>query len=272
MKKFVSLVLAVLLVTVCLSSCKKAEPEPEPVSVVSEPEPEPEMDDTTLYNGKTLKQYYEENDDSIGWLKIPGTKTDNIVMLGKDKVYEGDTEPDINFYLHHNFDKKYSDAGELYLDSRTTVLPRFLSNNLVIYGHHMANGTMLAGIDRYKNQSFAEQNPYISFNTLWQKHHFKVYACFTVDLTTEYGNAFDYREPFYKQQYFDEYLKELTDRKYYDTGETIDENSVLLTLSTCTYPTGNPATDDARLVVVARMCTDEEEAKIASGELKNAAD
>ena len=41
MKKFVSLVLAVLLVTVCLSSCKKAEPEPEPVSVVSEPEPEP---------------------------------------------------------------------------------------------------------------------------------------------------------------------------------------------------------------------------------------
>lgn len=78
--------------------------------------------------------------------------------------------------------------------------------------------------------------------------------------------------PFYKQQYFDEYLKELTDRKYYDTGETIDENSVLLTLSTCTYPTGNPATDDARLVVVARMCTEEEEAKIASGELKNAAD
>ena len=48
MKKIVSLVLAVLLVTACLSSCKKAEPEPEPVSVVSEPEPEPENPETIL--------------------------------------------------------------------------------------------------------------------------------------------------------------------------------------------------------------------------------
>lgn len=67
------------------SACKKKDPEPEPVSAVSEPEPDPEMDDTTVYNGKTLKQYYDENEDSIGWMKIPGTKTDNIVMLGRKR-------------------------------------------------------------------------------------------------------------------------------------------------------------------------------------------
>ena len=93
-----------------------------------------------------------------------------------------------------------------------------------------------------------------------------------VDLTTKYGNAFDYRQPFYKGDAFDNYVKEISDRRFYDSGEEITEDSVLITLSTCTYPTGNPATDNARLVVVARMCTEEEEAKIASGELKNADD
>lgn len=254
------------------SACKKKDPEPEPVSAVSEPEPDPEMDDTTVYNGKTLKQYYGENEDSIGWMKIPGTKTDNIVMLGKEKAYDGQSEADVNFYLHHDFDHNYSQAGELYIDFRANVGPRSTSNNLTVYGHHMANGTMLAGIDRYKNQSFAEKNPYITFNTLWTKHRFKVYAVFTVDLTTDYGNAFDYRQPEYKGEAFDTYVKEISDRRYYDTGEQITEDSVLISLSTCTYPTGNPATDDARLVVVARMCTDEEEQKLASGELKNADD
>ena len=90
------------------SACKKKDPEPEPVSAGSEPEPDPEMDDTTVYNGKTLKQYYDENEDSIGWMKIPGTKTDNIVMLGKEKAYDGQSEADVNFYLHHDFDHNYS--------------------------------------------------------------------------------------------------------------------------------------------------------------------
>ena len=136
----------------------------------------------------------------------------------------------------------------------------------------MANGTMLAGIDRYKNQSFAEKIPTSPSTPLWTKHHFKVHAVFTVDLTTDYGNAFDYRQPEYKGEAFDTYVKEISDRRYYDTGEQITEDSVLISLSTCTYPHRKSATDDARLVVVARMCTDEEEQKLASGELKNADD
>lgn len=271
MKRIISLLL-VLTFAVGMSACKKAEPQTEsfPDSAVSEPDPE--MDDTTLYNGKTLKQYYDENEDSIGWLKIPGTKTDNIVMLAKEKVYNDQGQPNAHFYLNHDFNMNYLEAGELYIDFRASIGPRSMSNNLTVYGHHMANGTMLAGIDKYKSQSFAQKNPYITFNTLWSQHHFKFYAVFMVDLTTEYGNAFDYRQPFYKGDAFDNYVKEISDRRFYDSGEEITEDSVLITLSTCTYPTGNPATDNARLVVVARMCTEEEEAKIASGELKNADD
>ena len=62
------------------SACKKKDPEPEPVSAVSEPEPDPEMDDTTVYNGKTLKQYYDEKYDRSNFIK-------NVIL---DNILPGD--------------------------------------------------------------------------------------------------------------------------------------------------------------------------------------
>ena len=54
------------------------------------------------------------------------------------------------------------------------------------------------------------------------------------------------------------FIKEVKNRSYYDNGVTVKENDRIITLSTCTYPTGRPGIDNARLVVMGRICTQEE--------------
>ncbi|HCJ13963.1 MAG TPA: SrtB family sortase, partial [Erysipelotrichaceae bacterium] len=49
----------------------------------------------------------QKNADVVGWLYIPGTKIDEVVLKGANN----DT------YLHHNIDKQYSFAGELFVEN-----------------------------------------------------------------------------------------------------------------------------------------------------------
>lgn len=45
-----------------------------------------------------------------------------------------------DFYLKRSFDKTYSDYGVPYIDEACMT---GISNNLVIYGHHMNDGSMV---------------------------------------------------------------------------------------------------------------------------------
>lgn len=75
---------------------------------------------------------FAQNNDFIGWIKIDGTNVNYPVMQTPNK-------PD--FYLKRSFDKSYSDYGVPYIDEACMT---GISNNLVIYGHHMNDGSMWA--------------------------------------------------------------------------------------------------------------------------------
>lgn len=220
----------------------------------------PCIDNTVLHNGKTLFAYYSENNDTIGWLTIDGIKTDNVVMLGRNKKYAvGDDG--INHYLNYNFDHQRTTAGELYIDARCHITHNDMSQNMTVYGHHMANGTMLAGLDHYVRRSYYEEHPYLTFQTLWHTYRFEIFGVFVVNLKVKRDADFDYRQPEYKsEQAFLAFIDEVKERSLYDTGVAVEGDDRIITLSTCTYPTGNPKVDDARLVVMARLCGEEEPA------------
>lgn len=221
------------------------------------------MNNIKEFQGKTLAQYYSENEDTIGWLKIDGIKTDHVVMLGqKNKKYEKGANGQ-NHYLNFNFNHESSSYGELYIDHRCRITHNYMSQNMTVYGHHMRDGTMLAGLDYYKKQSFYEEHPYITFDTLWGTYYFRVFGVFTVNLKVAKDAAFDYRQPEYDTpETFLQFISEVKDRSYYDTGVEVKGDDRIITLSTCTYPTGNPGVDNARLVVMGRLCTAEELAEI----------
>ena len=81
-----------------------------------------------------------------------------------------------NFYLKHGFDKEYSDYGCPYVQEDCDVQEP--SDNLVIYGHHMSNGSMFAHLEKFKSKDFWSEHRIITFNTLTDKQEYEIVAVF----------------------------------------------------------------------------------------------
>lgn len=92
-------------------------------------------------------QLYEENQDFVGWLRIPGTKIDYPVMSKSD---------DNNYYLDKNFKKQYDKNGLLILDYRNEIQKDKVTGpqNFIIYGHNMRTGVMFGTLKNYKEKAF----------------------------------------------------------------------------------------------------------------------
>ena len=156
-----------------ISSELKSE---EDVTVEIEGEAEP------VYNGPTSYQkylpIYEQNDDFIAWVKIDGTKIDYPVMQTAD---------DPNFYLKHAFDKTYSDYGVPYIQENCLIDN---CDNIVVYGHNMNNGSMLADLCKYEDEEFYKEHKYIQFDTLLDYGRYEIVAVFKTSANIGQGFAY----------------------------------------------------------------------------------
>lgn len=175
----------------------------------------------------------EQNGDMVGWIFIEGTEVNYPVMQTPDN-------PD--YYLKHSFEKTWSDYGVPYVDAACAV---GTSNNLVIYGHNMKNGSMFNGLVQYKNKEFFENHPVICFDTVDAPGQYQVIAAFRYNTNNE---TFKYnKHPDMDEAGFAEYVANCKSRSLYDTDITAEYGDMLITLSTCEYTYTN-----GRFVVVAK--------------------
>ncbi len=186
-----------------------------------------------------LEQYralYAQNADMAGWIKVDGTEIDYPVM------YTGD-----DFYLSHGFDKAESKSGVPFIDKRCMVGP--FGTNTIIYGHHMKNGTMFAGLERYKDEDFYKTHPVIHFDTLYEQQEYEIIAVFESQIYRKSDTVFKHYNFLNAddQADFDEYISNINALSLYHTGVTASYGDELLTLVTCAYHTEN-----GQFVVVAR--------------------
>ena len=176
---------------------------------------------------------HEQNRDFVGWIRIEGTNVDYPVMQTPDA-------PD--YYLKHAFDKSRSSYGVPYVEESCVM---GISNNIVIYGHHMKNGSMFTDLCRYAEEVFYREHPLIHFDTLSSFGEYEIIAAFRFDADKE---TFRYNECVnMDEEEFIEFMKEVHARELYDTGVEARSGDMLLTLSTCEYTYKN-----GRFVVVAR--------------------
>ena len=207
-------------------------------------EEEAQTDDGSVPSATEL--LLKENSDFKGWITVPNTKIDN-------PIYQTDNN---DYYLNHNQQKQKSVYGALFFDSRNVITESETDKNLVIYGHHMKNGSMFANLTKYKQLSFYKQNPTIEFSTLYKKSTYKVYAAFVLNASKADDNGYIYnisRKSFIDDDDFDSWVDEARQRSLVDTGVDVKNGDNIITLVTCTYDF-----DNARFVVMAREVREDE--------------
>ncbi len=224
-----------------IDSAKQNEVYDNLAEIVEEDSPEENEGITYSEDKDYLAEYYElyqQNNDMVGWIKVEDTNINYPVMQSID-------EP--NFYLKHKFDKTYSAYGCPYVQENCDVQKP--SDNIIIYGHHMNDGSMFTGLMKFTDKSFWENHKTIEFDTLTDRNQYEVIAVFKTVVYTDSEDSFKYYEftDAENEEEFDEYVAKCKELSLYDTGVTAEYGDKLISLSTCEYSHNN-----GRLVVVAK--------------------
>ena len=94
------------------------------------------------------------NTDTVGWVKVPNTNIDYPVVQFSNNDY----------YLNHDFDKKYNYRGAIFMDYRNN--PTEFDANTIIYGHNCYDKTMFSELDQYEKIDFYKKTPVFEYNSL----------------------------------------------------------------------------------------------------------
>lgn len=178
---------------------------------------------------------YARNSDFVGWISIEGTRINYPVMQS--------AEPD--FYLKHAFDKSYSAYGTPYVQENCDLEQ---SDNIIIYGHHMNDGSMFAALCNYESEEFYREHPTIHFDTLTDFGEYEIVTVFKTVAYSQEGYKYYHFVDAECEEDFDEFIAGCQALALYDTGVTAEYGDKLITLSTCEYSRTN-----GRMVVVAKL-------------------
>ena len=191
---------------------------------------------------------YAVNPELVGWLKIDGTNLDVQVVQAGDN----------SKYLKTDFYGKKSRYGCPFLDYRNDA--KYFSDNNVIYGHHMSDGLIFSNLDKYKTIEGYKESPIIQYDTIYKTYYFKIFAAFVSNGNPKDDNGylFNYTiTDFSSDDQFMSFIQEIQKRSLFNTNISVLPDDKILTLSTCSYEFS-----DARLVIVARLCRENEDISV----------
>ena len=178
-----------------------------------------------------INKLKEKNSDTVGWINVNNTNINYPYVQGKDN----------NYYLDHSFDKKYNEAGWVFLDYRND---KNLSNkNNILYAHSRLDKTMFGSLSKtLKSNWYNNKDNHIirlsteTENTMWQI--FSVYKIpeETYYITTNFNSDNDYQK----------FLNTIKERSIHNFSTNLTTEDKILTLSTC-------YSDTERTVVHAKL-------------------
>lgn len=210
-------------------------------AMADEAEPALAGSDGEIDLASILPQYqalYQWNSDIVGWIEIETTLVNYPVMQAAE---------DAEFYLHRNFDKEEAYSGLPFLDGRCDIDSP--TDNLLVYGHNMKNGTMFGQLPEFTKKGFYEKHKTIQFDLLNEARTYEIVGVFLSKQYEEGEKGFRYYDyiDLSNMDRFAEYVEQVKKASLYDTGVSADWGDHLLTLSTCYYHVKG-----GTLVVVAR--------------------
>lgn len=197
----------------------------------------PELSDrysNISYIAVDFKDLLEKNKETVAWIKVNNTKVNYSVVQHDDNEY----------YLNHDFNKRYNMNGWVYADYRADF--RYFGTNTIMYAHNMTNKTMFGSLTWCLKESWYtnEENQYIKISTPYSNTVWSIFSIYTIKPEVYYLKTY-----FSSNEEHQKFLDTLHKRSIYDFKlvEPLNTNDKILTLSTCS--------DDGtkRVVIHARM-------------------
>lgn len=196
--------------------------------------------DPSLIAFEKYAAVFEQNSDFVGWISIDGTNINYPVMQTVDNP---------NYYLKRGFEKQHSNYGVPYVQENCAL---GISDNIIVYGHHMNNGSMFADLCKYEREDFYQGHPIVRFDTLSSLGEYEIVAAFKTVAYSEQGFKYYHFVDVANEEDFNSFVSQCKALSLYDTGVSAKYGDKLLTLSTCEYSRAN-----GRMVLVAKLISPE---------------
>lgn len=174
------------------------------------------MYSSTYFQPHSVSDLLSMNSECFGWISIAGTNINYPVMHTPNNPQK---------YLNRNFYGEYSFSGTPFLDSRCSAD----STNLIIYGHHMNNGTMFADLCNYTDYSYFTEHPTVVLET---KDGVFAYSVFSIMRVKSDDEWYKFLKTDLEKTY-EKWVSYAKSKSLYNTEITPVYGHQILTLSTC---------------------------------------
>lgn len=225
-----------------ISNIPEEEPTPEikdnnQNENITPEEPSIPNDDTTPKDNRNpiIVALKELNDETVGWLNVPGTNIDYPVVKAKDNAY----------YLRHNFKKEKDYNGWVFMNYLNSA--EMLDKNTIIFAHNRYYSNIMFGTLNKVGKKAWYQNikdNLITYSDINKEMKWEVFAAYTVPVTDDYLET-----NFSTDEDFNNFIKMIRSRSVISSDLEIKNTDKILTLSTC-------ADINTRFVVHAVLRTD----------------
>ena len=214
---------------------KTAPPAPEPPPETTEAptvQQAPLEEEAKFLLELDLSPLQNVNADVLGWIHIAGGDVSYPLLRSYDN----------RDYLYKTWEKKFSNAGSVFLECKNNR--NLLDFNTIIYGHHMADGSVFAPMVKYRDPEYLAEHPYIYILTQGDLRRYEIFSAYEAAL-----DSHTYRLHFPDEATRLAALEHYINQSVVQTGIVPGVDDFILTLSTCV---GN-GTYETRWVVQARL-------------------
>ncbi len=192
------------------------------------------------------KELLAENPDTVGWITIENTNVDNPIVQSTDNAY----------YLDHDFYGEPFRAGTVFMDYRDVFGydETEQSDNIILYGHNMANNTMFGSLRRYRQDySYYKKAPFITLESNYTSYEYVIFGLAITEGSAGASWRYWDMEELSMKPNFDAYVETVRKKSLTEIPVDVKYGDKLLTLSTCYSDK-----DDSRFLVVARRLRPDE--------------
>ena len=164
-----------------------------------------------------------QNPDTVGWIILPNSKINYPIVKSKDN-----TE-----YLTTTFEGQTANSGAIFLDMYCPS--DFSSDNAIIYGHNMKNGSMFRALNHMTDKEYFWRHHIFCIDIGNGFEKYEVISCYETVET----DLSSWQISFESQESYEAWLKNIVKRCNYDCVD-YDVTKQTITLSTCRGKSGGP--------------------------------